>query len=482
MRLVGLDRTFAWRTALLTVMLLWPLIFFGRPTYFIDSVSYYKGGQAAVTFAAAKLAPVASPGGPSGATTRAVDPAAAADGAKGARSIVYSVATYVLRAPGADMALVALAQALATALTMAAILGVTGVRRIRTVALIGGVVAVATPAAFFVNLIVPDIFAGLLVAILALFATAGDRLSRGVRIVLLGVASFAVTAHASHVPLAAGLFVLGGLWLWFGAAGRRGMIVWLAGPLALGVAATMVTGLIGFGTVSIAAKRFPLTLARSIEDGPARWYLERQCATQHYAVCEIFGTDIPRSAHVFLWGPMGVTTRATPAQMDRIRAEEREIVVAAARAYPLAQVGKAVGNTVRQIGRFGLAETRFSKKVVLDATGTPVLAPVSVSHTALLAVIEWLSIVSAAVGAAWLAVRFRRLERDEQAMVLLLTAGIIGNAFICAAFSAVADRYQARVVWLVPLFALALLPYLRRVMPDAGEAPQNALQPVPQRT
>lgn len=46
---------------------------------------------------------------------------------------------------------------------------------------------------------------------------------------------------------------------------------WLAAPIVLGMLATVATGLVGFGTASVAPKRFPLTLARSIEDGPARW-------------------------------------------------------------------------------------------------------------------------------------------------------------------------------------------------------------------
>jgi hypothetical protein len=34
--------------------------------------------------------------------------------------------------------------------------------------------------------------------------------------------------------------------------------------------------------------------------------------------------------------------------------------------------------------------------------------------------------------------------------------GLLGNVVTCVVLSAVAPRYQARVVWLIPLFALAL--------------------------
>lgn len=33
----------------------------------------------------------------------------------------------------------------------------------------------------------------------------------------------------------------------------------------------------------------------------------------------------------------------------------------------------------------------------------------------------------------------------------------ICNAFICSSFSTVLDRYQSRIIWLIPLFALIIL-------------------------
>jgi hypothetical protein len=109
--------------------------------------------------------------------------------------------------------------------------------------------------------------------------------------------------------------------------------------------------------VSLAPNRVPVLLARSIEDGPGRWYLEEECAhVDRYAICELFD-EIPRSVFEMLWAEDGIRT-ATDEQMARIRAEETEIVLAAARRYPLQQAhGRAATRAARR-GRAPAHRTR----------------------------------------------------------------------------------------------------------------------------
>ena len=97
---------------------------------------------------------------------------------------------------------------------------------------------------------------------------------------------------------------------------------WFGSPLLLAVVALLGTSYAAFGEWSLAPKRYPIGLARSISDGPGYWYLRDHCATEHFAICEIYGTNPPRKVNDFLWGPNGVRYRATPEQMERIRAEE----------------------------------------------------------------------------------------------------------------------------------------------------------------
>jgi uncharacterized membrane protein YfcA len=64
----------------------------------------------------------------------------------------------------------------------------------------------------------------------------------------------------------------------------------------------------------------------------------------------------------------------------------------------------------------------------------------------------------------------RRLGRPELEALAILTAGLLANAAIFGGLSAPADRYQARLVWLLPLL-LALVWLGRRRAHDRGAAP-----------
>lgn len=52
---IVIDRRLAFRTAILSILLLWPLLIFGRSSYFPDSATHQKGERVALTFAFAKL-------------------------------------------------------------------------------------------------------------------------------------------------------------------------------------------------------------------------------------------------------------------------------------------------------------------------------------------------------------------------------------------------------------------------------------------
>lgn len=449
---------------MLALLLAWPLFLFGRPSYIPDSVSYLKGGKVAVEFVAGKPLAHSAPSiviPPSAvAESNAAVSAEPVEEPKAARSIVYSVAAYLLRWPGNTMTALALAQLLAASFVCAVVAGASGVRTPRFFLLVGLVVAIATPLSVFAAFAVPDVLAGILIGAIVLFITALDRLSTGVRLVLAGIIGFAVAAHASIPPLAAGMMSVGALFFrvgpHFGLLRVRRAWAWLMIPPLLGFAATAAVGFVAFGEVSVAAKRFPFALARSVSDGPARWYLERQCTKPRYAVCEVFGTKIPKTVAGFLFEKESLNDRATPEQMNRIRAEETEIVIRAGLAYPATEVYGLSRSIVRQLFLYNLSITRFRDRVARDATGTPYLAPTKLDHRITLQIVELLTNIVLAFCLAWVAWAFNRLENRERATLLLVIAGLVGNAVICVIFSGLLSRYQARVIWVLPLFILSM--------------------------
>lgn len=469
-RPVRLDGRFLLFSLLAALLLSWPLLAFGRPAYIQDSAAYYKGGRAAVSFAMAKIdQPEQTATDSRSAQSPHTD---AAREASGVRSITYSVVAYLLSAPRGTMVLLALAQALAAgAITIAALGAFGGLTARRTTAaliLLSGASTVAVTS----FLVVPDIFAGLLIASMILLTAAPSRLSTGVRLMCAAVAAFAMTAHPSHIPLAGGMTMLGLGWVaigrYFNSPPPRWTWAWVIAPLLVGGLTILALNRVAFGETSLTSKQYPFLLARSVNDGPGRWYLEKNCPELRYTICTLYPNGLPKGGALeFLWGKDGIVERATPAQMDRVRAEEREIVVAAAREYAGYEARKLSFNIARQLVTF--QPYPFEHRMVLDETGTPQLAPVPHANQALLRIIGLLTAIAAALGTAWLGWTFFR-EHSLRPVIALVFLGILGNAATCAILSAVSHRYQARVVWLIPLFALALYGSLAARKPDrAGD-------------
>lgn len=463
---VALDRQTWSGTAFLAALLLWPLLIFGRPAYFIDTLSYLKGGAFAVQYAVTKAQPTllrppehASPVQPKPAAS------APAASAKGARSIPYSILSYLLAWPGRSMVALAVAQAILTAL----LLQLTGRILVGDRAggtLAGGAAALLTPVAIFACYAMPDIFAGITILAILLLMLDMGQLSHWARWLVIILLAGAISFHASHLPLGIGLAIVAVALRWYIDTGRGRAAMRLAAtllcPILLALAVTLTGSWVGYGQASVEAKRYPLTLARSIEDGPARWLLQQECRRPRFAVCELYGTAIPSTVADFLWGSNGIAERATPEQLDRIRAEEHEIVMLAAQRYPGEQASRVTSNFLHQLVTFSSADNHFGW-IVTNRGGT--LDFDKRRHNgAMLLRVNWATTILACVGALLvLLTRFRRASRAERAAWLLVLCGLALNAAICAIFSGVADRYQGRVIWLLPFIAML---FARR-----GEAP-----------
>jgi hypothetical protein len=480
---VELDARLSLLTLAAAFLFLWPLLVYGRPAYIQDSAAYYKGGRAAVTFVLDKIerrdavSPVAQTTALTPASPAAsAGPQAPNDGkpeVHGARAVSYSLAAYIFGAPNAQMWLLAAVQALAAGFACAVTLLLFG-GSIRGLWWRLAALAVATPVAFVSCLVIPDIFAGIVVLLITLLATAYQKLSGGVRTVSVVIAAAGIAFHASHLPIGLGMTVTAMAWMaWLALRKSRlphGQWALVAAPFLLGATATVILNFAAFGGPSLTGKRYPLTLARSVAEGPGKWYLEKNCAHLRYAICEVYPHGVPGTISTFLWGSTGVKERATPEQMDRIRTEESDVVLAATRAYPLMELRLVAVNFARQLFLFSPG-VGLENRIVVDSNGDPQLAPATYDRT-WVTLVHLLS-VAGVIAAIVLLYRRFRADRSIGPMIALVFAGIVFNDAVCTYFSGVTDRYEARVIWLVPLLALAMLARNERrggAVPDASPA------------
>jgi hypothetical protein len=438
------------------VLMLWPLAINRAPFYASDSASYLRGGALGFNTGLTILG--------LSKTAPANDPKTIVAGAisksGGARSAIYSVAVFLLRAPGNTLLALTIVQTALAALMLSflrrAIAPDIGVR--------GGVaagaaVATLTSAAWYAGYAMPDILAGIIVCASLLLTVFFDRFGTIVHVALVLLIAFCITAHGSHLPIAVVTLIAGGVAnsrLRSVSAASRHRIAWFASPVIVAVIAMLVTSYVAFGQFSLAPKRYPIQLARSVADGPGAWYLHDHCAIEHYAICEVFGPDPPRNVHEFLWGDNGVRNRATPEQMDRIRAEEGAIVRQATMAYLAVQIRQSTTNAILQFFRFGPRDLVFGVRMVGSG---PDISLVQIDpDRPVLKAISKLLIYASFVGSILLLVIIRRrLTSREIAALTVVTAGLLANAVVCGALSGVTDRYQGRVAWVLPAVAVMIL-------------------------
>ena len=447
------------RFAILLLASLWPALVTGGALWFPDIAPYVRGGYVAVETVIGEAAGQAADAPATDASPVGTHAEAEEGGGlaarvsapvSGVRSVAYSVFAYLggIVAPGF------LGVALVQGALLAALVGIVARREGGPIWFWGSVLALSA-APLTAASAGPDVFAGLLLLCVLIALRYGRRLGRGETALVLGTLAFAVAAHVSHVLLG-GALALGVLLLGEGAQRKAGLL--LAGGVAAGVAAVLAASLVGFGEASIAPKRYPIVLARAIEDGPALWHLEEHCAEYRYTVCEVFPDGIPGDVGSFLWQEGGVRDRATPTQMEAIRAEEALILRRAFAEYPFFQVRRAGGNFAEQFGAF-LGTPRLGSRTLYEGEGAVARAGSPWRAAARLSVIgQGLVTIGAPLLLGGLAVIGAvRLDRSDLRLLALLALGLCANAAICGVLSVPEARYQARIVWVLPVVAAALL-------------------------
>src|SRR5205823_13187151 len=207
-------RGLSWRaevliTAITLLLLLWPLAINGAPFYSPDSASYLRGGGFGFNTGLLILGHWwdSLVGATQVAATSASPKAIVADAiakSGGARSAIYSVAAFLLRAPGDSLTALAVVQAGAVALVVSCLSRLTASEAGLWPRLaIGTGVALLTPAAWYSAYVVPDILAGVTVGGAVVLNIFFDRISAALRVILVLLLAFAIAAHASHLLIGA---------------------------------------------------------------------------------------------------------------------------------------------------------------------------------------------------------------------------------------------------------------------------------------
>ena len=330
-----------------------------------------------------------------------------------------------------------------------------------------------TSMAWFVCLIMPDVLGPLLYLCIYLLVFAPETLSRTERLVLMLIAWWGVTSHATHFALASGLCLLLAM-LWAlrlpALRGRLSQVLQVAAIILCAAAAQIALHAYLYGQPSLNGERPPFLTARVIADGPGLWYLQQHCPEAQvkakFVLCDHL-KELPQDPDEFLWGEKGIWSQADEDTGLRIRQEETAFVLATLRAYPRAQLSKSAANFWQQLQTFGLylfgPSDWMSEQfpTVLPREHSQCLAARQAQNALPLefftSVQNWTVIASLVVIIVFAALLRVRRQPKLLGLALVITSTVLANALVTGAMSLVEDRLQSRVVWLVPFLAGILI-------------------------
>ena len=352
--------------------------------------------------------------------------------------------------------------------------------RTRSYMLVVVFLSVLSSVAWFVSFAVPDILGSVLYLSIYLLVFAGDTLSRTERGLLSVLAWWCCLAHSTHLLLGPCLCALLAVLLLFRQVRTR---LWkgtaqVSVIVALAFASQLGLNTFLFGRPTLDGGRPPLLMARVIADGPGRMYLEQNCTRLRWTICARVA-NLPDSEDDFLWLPTGIFATATEAEKQQLRREEMPLVFATVRVFPVAQLRASLQNAWEQFLDIDIAD--FGNSTWMEGSLDRVMPGSEARYRRSLQsrsavpsdffsdLAEWTVGISFLVVICTIPLLWRWRARHLLGMVFVVLPVLVLNAIFTGALSGIDARYQARVVWLVPL--MAVLVVLQAVDKCGGPSP-----------
>ena len=345
--------------------------------------------------------------------------------------------------------------------------------------------AALTAAPWFASLLMPDIFA--VIVVLGTFILAfGDRLGRLSRGAVYAVTALAIGVHLTHLLIAAAVIVVI-------AALRRAMLWRALTPLTIAVTLIVATNIVGFGKVAISPFGSVFLLARLASDGPAARTIARACPGAGWHMCD-WVDRIPKDSDDFMWdgkgpvwshpgGPIGLSGEADAIIRQTILAEPVNVAMI------------AIENTWKQLQLIALGDTLRPQwlEVTVGKTLSAYFPPRELAaYQASMQAADTLAPAAARLNALHIAVivaglfatlgllagAARRGDRMIAALCLMALMAIAVNAFATGALSHPHYRYQTRIAWLLALVPLLVIPRAASArVPTARRDGEGVAQP-----
>jgi hypothetical protein len=206
-------------------------------------------------------------------------------------------------------------------------------------------------------------------------------------------------------------------------------------------------------------------------------------------MCE-FVQNLPTNTDDFLWDADGIWQTASPQTQALILRQESSFAMAVVRAYPRQQLAISLNAFRRQLTDFDISNDANPWLGQELEVGLPGQRPFyersrqaqnTLPGELLSAIQNWTIAAALAVLCVLAPFLWKRRTAPLMGLAATIFAILLGNAFVTAVLAEVDDRYQNRVIWLLPLLAaLATLElFHQRRTRRAYPAPEPIAIPAP---
>lgn len=334
---------------------------------------------------------------------------------------------------------------------------------------------VTTSAPWFASTLLPDAFTPIVA--LGILSAAG-HLPRRHALPVAIITAAAIASHLSHLILAAALIAAVAL--------LRLRLPWRPiASLAAALVFLLATNLIGHGRLAISPYGSVFALARLIGDGPARDYLAKICPDPSLALCS-WQSQLTDDSDQFLWDSASPFW-SDPLPLADFAAQASRIVAGTVRSEPAAVLRNVYRNAARELIRVDLGDTlvpdfladtvrpRIARwypapELARYDNSRQVAGTLATQAAELLPLQRTTILIGLAGCAILLAISLRStppLPNPRADLAALILIALAANALATGALSAVHDRYEARLVWII------LLPFLFRFKLSGVPTPRN---------
>jgi hypothetical protein len=353
---------------------------------------------------------------------------------------------------------------------------------------VSAILSAASSLPWFVGQITPDVFAAVLMLVILLLAMGWKRMTKPERGFVLVVFAACISFHYANlmialmaVPALALMFLLG----WSPGPFAFGRFALVAGAISLALAALISVNVAMRGRYVISAASSTFMMAKLLEDGPALSILQEECPGK-YALCsQLANLEAYKAAGVgpsladyFLWyGPVREL-----GSFKAVEAEAADVVRKALRRYWSQQIFTAISNGARQLVHFEIGdELDRSPEASSPNPAAQILGSYPIesiryvfgnsSVDALNRSLQGqgelyfgvinkicLAVIVLSIGVmAWTSVYSWRFDRFPLQVAVFTLIMVCGHAWLIGALTPLHDRYQSRVIWLLPLVATLIV-------------------------